>query len=98
MVDKNDIYLEIKLFFEGKEKTLKLKEILTKDKLVNKALEQFGIPKEQKKNMSINYRDEEEDLCPLEDNGNIFDLYLRKNLRIYIILNYSLNCMNKMSL
>ena len=49
MVDKNDVILEIKFIFEGKEKTLKLKEILTKDKLVNKAIEQFGIPKEQKK-------------------------------------------------
>ena len=85
MVDKNDVILEIKFIFEGKEKTLKLKEILTKDKLVNKAIEQFGIPKEQKKNISINYRDEEEYLCPLEDNENIFDLSKEKSENLYYL-------------
>ena len=85
MVDKNEVYLEIKFTFEGQEKTIKLNEILSNKKLLNRALKEYNLPEVQKQNFILKYYDEEGYLCTLEDNVNIFDLSKEKSDNLYYL-------------
>ena len=95
MVDKNDVEVQIKLNYENNEKSIKLQEELPLDKLKDKAIELFGIPKDKKKYLTISYYDNEQDLNQLEENESIFDLAEEKTNNLYYVELFVENDLNE---
>ena len=85
MVDKNDVEVQIKFNYENNEKSIKLQEELPYDKLKDKAIELFGIPKDKKNYLTISYYDNDQDLIQVEENDSIFDLADEKTNNLYYL-------------
>ena len=77
MADKSDKILKLFVKFEDSLEEIQLKEPISLGEIVNKIAEQFKIPKDKVKNLVIYYFDEEDDIVPLEEEDNLFDISIK---------------------
>ena len=85
MVDQNEVYLKINITYQDQTLELKLKELITLDKIKDKVLEKFRIPPNKKDCIYFSYQDEEGDINPLEENDNLFELSTEQSNNSYIL-------------
>ena len=85
MDDNNDKILKLSVKFEDNQEEIQLKEPISLNELSNKIAEQFKIPKDKVKNLGICYFDEEDDIVPLEEKDNLFEISTKDSDNIYTL-------------
>ena len=85
MDDNKDKILKLSVKFEESQEEIQLKEPISLNELSNKIAEQFKIPKDKVKNLGICYFDEEDDIVPLEEKDNLFEISTKDSDNIYIL-------------
>ena len=82
MVDKNDVYLNIKINYKNKIKEIKSTELLTIDEIKSKILELFSLKNNSQKDLELYYAKNNKKIVNDDD---IFDLMENVNDYLYVL-------------
>ena len=82
MVDKNDVYLNIKINYKNKIKEIKSTELLTIDEIKSKILELFSLKNNSQKDLELYYA---KDNKKIVNDDDIFDLMENVNDYLYVL-------------
>ena len=82
MVDKNDVYLNIKINYKNKIKEIKSTELLTIDEIKSKILELFSLKNNSQKDLELYYV---KDNKKIVNDDDIFDLMENVNDYLYVL-------------
>ena len=82
MVDKNDVYLNIKINYKNKIKEIKSTELLTINEIKSKILELFSLKNNSKKDLELYYA---KDNKIIVNDDDIFDLMENVNDYLYVL-------------
>ena len=91
-MNEKNVELFIDIYYEGRKSTVKMKDIISFENLIEKCMKNFKIKNEKKENIIFTFKDEQEDIIILKDEEDIINyskeinsegLSIELNLEIY---------------
>ena len=72
-MNEKNVELFIDIYYEGRKSTVKMKDIISFENLIEKCMKNFKIKNEKKENIIFTFKDEQEDIIILKDEEDIIN-------------------------